>query len=182
MQTVDASLKVVLIKLTRSYPATAESSPEFAAELYEATRRWWKIAASRTTPGPGAPDSVFAVDRGVVKAAYAIESWTRSPDGSRFGFEGKIDTALHDQYCGADVSHYFPRGAANPIRFVNCSAVASVFATPDELEASVWPTEAARAASIADLASKLNEEPLAHIMLGGASSFIATFWDGSPNI
>ena len=171
MQTVDASLKVVLIKLTRSYPATAESSPEFAAELYDATRRWWKIAASRTTPGPGAPDSVFAVYRGVVKAAYTIESWTRSPDGSRFGFEGKIDTALHDQYCGADVSHYFPRGAANPIRFVNCSAVASVSATPDELEASVWPTEAARAASIAALASKLNEEPLARIMLGGRELF-----------
>ncbi|MFN3539255.1 MAG: PD-(D/E)XK nuclease family protein [Rhodococcus sp. (in: high G+C Gram-positive bacteria)] len=163
--------RVVLIRLTKSFPISDESSPEFRGQLYAATSKWWKIAASRTVQGPGAPEFAFAVHRGVVKAVYKIESWRRSPDSTRFGFSGISSSELDGIYGGLDVSQYFPNGATNPVRFVNCSSSAATAVTPDELVGAPQLSEVDRVELITELARKLDQEPLAHIMLGGRELF-----------
>jgi hypothetical protein len=43
------------------------------------------------------------------------------PIQARWEFVGKIaDEAIRNRYCGRSVADYFPKGAQNPILYVNC--------------------------------------------------------------
>jgi hypothetical protein len=170
MPTIDRALKVVLIRLTKSYPTSNPGSSSYQSELYDATRMWWKIAASRTQAGPSAPEYAFAVNKGVVHAVYSILSWHRHPQNSRFGFTGSIASDLETKYVNTDVSEYFPKGAVNPIKFVNCAPAAQTDATTVELDTQP-ASDDERRASIRSLAHELDSEPLANIMLGGRELF-----------
>jgi hypothetical protein len=108
--------QVILIRISRLYRSTMTD-----AELYEATRKWWVLNPNR------APDYAFSVFGGVVKAVYKIIDWEQPPREERVGrlehrwaFRGEADRAMEERYLRTDVSAYFPRGAANPIRYVNC--------------------------------------------------------------
>lgn len=106
----------VLIRIARLYRPTMSD-----AELYEATRKWWVRNPNRT------PNYAFSVFGGTVQAVYKIDDWERPPREERVGrlenrwaFRGERDPAMEARYVGADVSSYFPRGAAFPFRYVNC--------------------------------------------------------------
>lgn len=106
---IDPDHRAVLIRIPRAY------RPGMTAEaLYEATRKWW-----RTNPNRHAADYAFAFVQGRVLAVYEIGNWERE-GGGRWAFRGIQHAGMEERYRGADVSGYFPRGAANPIRYVNC--------------------------------------------------------------
>ncbi len=100
--------RVVLINIARTYRPTMS-----ADELYERTRKWWRMSAGRD------PDYAFAVYGGRVKAVYRIDGWERNPESGRRAFRGELDEAMTNRYIGGDVSEFFPPGAANPLRFLN---------------------------------------------------------------
>lgn len=160
----------MLIRLTNSFPVDPGSAT-FQTSLYDATRRWWKVSASRTEPGLGSPEYAVAVHGGIIRAVYKIDGWERAPDDSRFGFFGSKARDLAAQYNGADVSSYFPKGAVNPIRFVNYEFVPQTERTLAELHAAQHESFDDRRAEILAVAEELNDEPLAHIMYGGRELF-----------
>jgi len=98
-------------------------------ELYEATRGVWKLGKRREKA-----EYVFSVADGEIKEVYKINAWfpagtqtykTRPEkdvlvDG-RWEFSGTLaPEAIRKNYIGNSVRRYFPRGAANPIQYVNC--------------------------------------------------------------
>jgi hypothetical protein len=168
---IDPAHRVLLIRLTTSFPDRVDNSASFRMALYDATSKWWKISATRTLPGPGAPEYAFAVHQGTVHAVYAIGQWRRSPDGKRLGFSGAESEELGQQYLGQDVSNYFPKGAVNPLRFVNCSTVPATDRTPEELQLPPVQSEKQRVDEIENLARAIAAEPLAHIMYGHRELF-----------
>jgi len=91
------------------------------AELYRATRYWWKV-------GPRREDAkyAFSVNRGVVREVYSIESWrpwtdeeSDRPGTTRWGFSGTVAPEMR-RYVNTSVKHLYKRGEASPIKFVNC--------------------------------------------------------------
>lgn len=89
------------------------------AELYEATRRSWKVGPRRRQNAHYA----FAIYRGVVRQVYKIESWRPSTDPqyahqNRWEFIGAVASEMQ-HYVGGSVDHYFARGAQNPIKDLN---------------------------------------------------------------
>lgn len=106
---------VVLIKVTQD---VADSD---AGALYEAARRWWRVAEKRRELGNGAPRVALAVRAGRVAGAWLIEGWHQDPESQRWGFDGRSDLTLDGLYLGRDVSGYFPVGAQNPLRYVQAT-------------------------------------------------------------
>ena len=115
----------ILIRITHAY--------EFGmtdAELYDATRSGWRVGKQRE-----AAEYAFSVYEGVIKEVYKISRWV--PAGSTFNyrylgrakkrsgrweFVGVIaDELLRRRYVDRYVGHLFPKGAANPISYVNIS-------------------------------------------------------------
>ena len=109
--------QVILIRIPRLYRPTMTDE-----QLYEATRKWWVLNPDRD------PDFAFSVVAGEVKAVYSIDGWEQPPVEERVGrmerrwaFRGhRRMKTMEQRYSGSDVNTYFPRGAANPIRYINC--------------------------------------------------------------
>jgi len=108
--------RAVLIRISRLYRPTMTRD-----QLYEATRKWWVVNPDRD------PDYALSVFGGVVKAVYRIDDWEQPSLPERVGrlerrwaFRGVVDPEMEQRYVGSDVTDYFPRGAANPVRYVNC--------------------------------------------------------------
>jgi hypothetical protein len=70
--------------------------------------------------GELSPEHALAVVNGKVVAAYRIDGWETRRDLSKAAFIGTLDHQFERPYLGEDVSRYFPKGAQNPLRFVNC--------------------------------------------------------------
>jgi len=107
--------RVLLIRLNRAQWLAP-------GDLYEKTRASWKVAPERRKP-----EWAFAVYDGIVRAVFKIESWERPPkevlEGNgfqRWDFNGVPDVAMEELYIWKDVSGYLPRGAQNPVTYVNC--------------------------------------------------------------
>ena len=121
---MNISDSAVLIRISKLYD---ESMTE--EELYEATRGVWRIGARRN----GA-EYVFAIAGGMVLEVYKIKAWTTAGTlkyntrprrdievEGRWEFSGeKADEDIRARYVGKSVKEYFPRGASNPITYVNC--------------------------------------------------------------
>ena len=108
--------RVVLIRISQLYRPTMTRD-----QLYEATRKWWVLNPSRD------PSYAFSVFGGVVKGVFRIDDWEQPAPAERVGrlerrwaFRGVVDPGMEQKYLGRDVTEYFPRGAANPVRYVNC--------------------------------------------------------------
>jgi hypothetical protein len=96
--------------------------------LYEATRGVWRIGEKRSSVR-----FALAVADGVVREVFAVNQWhpagttpytTRPPKevrvAGRWEFTGGLaPESLRSKYIGRSVAHYFPRGATNPIMYVN---------------------------------------------------------------
>lgn len=95
-----------------------------ASALYEATRGWWAIGAERRT----AARYACAVNKGVIRSVYRIDSWRQRREGdrdwendagkpARWGFDG-VPAPEMDRYVDTSVAHLFRRGDANPVKLV----------------------------------------------------------------
>ena len=95
------------------------------AQVYDVTRGWWVMGRRRE----GA-EYALAVTGGVVRGAYRVHAWRERREGDRgweeddpanprWGFDGEPAPELQ-HLVGQDVSDRFPRGAANPVSYVNC--------------------------------------------------------------
>lgn len=99
-------------------------------ELYDATRSAWRVNPERHKAA-----YAFSVYRGIVREVFAISGWVQGGtsmrvidrDGrairrpGRWEFVGEVAEAdVRKRYLGRSVQDYFPAGAQNPLRYVNC--------------------------------------------------------------
>jgi hypothetical protein len=85
-----------------------------AEEIYEATRKEWII-------GPRREKAKYAVATypGLTRSVFAIKCW--EPIGARWSFVGTPATAdVLSELGFKSIRHLSKRGAANPIRYINC--------------------------------------------------------------
>lgn len=96
--------------------------------LYEAVRGVWKVGVARSNV-----ELVFAVANGIVREVFVVNQW--HPAGTthyvtrnmkdiqvrgRWEFTGiPASDKIRNKYIGKSVAHYFQRGNANPIFYVN---------------------------------------------------------------
>jgi len=122
----DPAHKVILVRIARQFYPTID--PE---GLYKATREWWKIGRHRRDGGPRSPQWAMAVYRGVIRAVYRIKRWVEPTEEEvrtsptikgRWAFDGLLDSEMTERYGFADVTHWLPQSAQNPIRYVNCDS------------------------------------------------------------
>jgi hypothetical protein len=129
MNEVEVTEPAVLIRISQLYN---ERMSDLA--LYEATRGVWKLGANLdAVQKRDAVQYALAVAGGIVREMFAVGQWhpagtttytTRKPSDvqieGRWEFTGSIAPAsLRAKYVGRSVAHYFARGAANPIKYVN---------------------------------------------------------------
>jgi hypothetical protein len=105
--------RVILIKINRLYRPTMSS-----AELYEATRKWWRCSPNRR------PELALAVYRGIVRAVYHIDRWDQAPEDDvehhgRWAFSGHPAVDREADYIWRRVPDRFIQ-AQNPIQYWNC--------------------------------------------------------------
>jgi hypothetical protein len=123
-----------------------------AKELYEITRGVWKIGSDREKA-----EYAFCVADGIVRKIYKIQKWqpagtahyeTRAQQDAntknkwldRWEFIGEVaPDKIRNNYIGKSVAHYFKRGNANPINYVNIKTgiIDLPTADSDELEKRV---------------------------------------------
>ena len=112
---------VILIRINRLY------QPGMTAdELYDVTRGSWKVGTRRD----GA-EYALAIYKGEVLEVYSIEAWhpggttpyktrVQTNPAGRWEFTGSIaPKPIRSKYVGCSVAHYFLRGSANPVMYVN---------------------------------------------------------------
>lgn len=120
---VTVSEPALLIRINKMYKDGMSTQ-----SLYEATRGVWVIGERRN-----AVLYAFAVAKGIVREVYEVNSW--HPAGStpyktrplqdvsykgRWEFVGEVaPVAIREKYLDCSVADYFPKGAANPIMYVN---------------------------------------------------------------
>jgi hypothetical protein len=97
-------------------------------ELYDFTRGQWKISTERANKAKYA----FAIYEGIIQEVYTVLFWleagktlnTRNDTDAakdRFEFIGNIaEPEIRNKYKYKSVEHYFRRGNANPIMYINC--------------------------------------------------------------
>lgn len=88
-------------------------------EQYKITRGEWVIGERRNQA-----KYAFAVYKGIVLEVYKIKRWLpftgRTPSNrQRWCFDGAVAENLQ-HYKGGSVKHYFIRGEANPVKYINC--------------------------------------------------------------
>lgn len=108
--TIAPEHRVVLIRINREFRLTRT-----AEDLYEATRKWWKVAPERRSP-----EFAFSIYDGIVRGVYRLHNWELRQEDGRRAFHGEIDASMEALYAWKDVSSYLRAGAQNPIKYVNC--------------------------------------------------------------
>ena len=118
---VDVKEKVLLIKLSKSFRYNMSE-----VELYDYTRGIWIISEKKRKE----IEYVFCVYDGIVQETYNVIDWF--PGGStysvrydkeewkiheRWEFVGNISHEMRKKYRHKSVSHYFPSGSRNPVRY-----------------------------------------------------------------
>ena len=120
---IEISESAIFIRINQYYREGMSSDT-----LYEATRGVWVIGKNRNKA-----DYALSIANGIVREVYRINSWhpagttsyhTRSREDvnypNRWEFLGEVaPSAIREKYLHKSVAHYFKRGAANPIMYVN---------------------------------------------------------------
>jgi hypothetical protein len=112
-QELDTDLPVLLININRLYHRDMTDN-----ELYDATRKAWVIGSRRN----GARYTI-ATYRCLTREIYEIDSWypIEVNGKQRWGFVGKLASdGIRSDLRYKCISSYFLKGAANPIKYVNC--------------------------------------------------------------
>lgn len=101
---------VILININRLYhPDMSET------ELYEATRKHWKVSAQHAS----SIETACSVYRGIIQEVFAIHQWLPSPEGGRSYFEGEIASPeIREKYLYRSVKEYWKKGSQNPIKYM----------------------------------------------------------------
>jgi len=103
-------LPVLLININRLYDR--EMTDE---QLYDATRKEWVLGERRENA-----KYAIATYRGLTREVYEITSWYHIRD-NRWGFEGRrANEAIRSALRYKSIVSYFTKGAANPIKYLNC--------------------------------------------------------------
>jgi len=85
-----------------------------ASEIYEATRKSWVLGPRRNKA-----KYVVATYRGLTREVYKINRWFQVD--KRWGFDGELaDETVRKKLCYKSIAALAKRGAANPIRYINC--------------------------------------------------------------
>lgn len=85
-----------------------------AAEIYDATRKSWVVGHRKNKA-----KYAVATYRGLTREIYLINDWFQV--GDRWGFNGQIaDEATRNSLRYKSIAQLAKRGAANPIRYINC--------------------------------------------------------------
>lgn len=113
-QPIEITEPAVLFRINQRYQDHLSED-----DLYRITRGEWVIGKRREHAR-----YAFAVYKGVVLQVYKIERWSpfsgKTPSTrQRWCFDGVVVENLQ-HYVGGSVKHYFVRGAANPVTYVNC--------------------------------------------------------------
>ena len=83
-------------------------------EIYEATRKEWVIGHRRMKAR-----YAVATYRGLTRNVFSIDDW--QPIGKRWSFIGELaESKIQNELSYKSIRHLAKRGAANPIRYVNC--------------------------------------------------------------
>ncbi len=87
-----------------------------AEEMYEATRKSWRISMTRVKNISYA----CAVYKGIIREVFKIDKWLPSSNSKgRFMFVGKVATAhIRNKYINKSVAKYWIQGSQNPIKYV----------------------------------------------------------------
>jgi hypothetical protein len=101
-------------------------------ELRQATLGWW--SARNVRKPMKVAQYAFAVSRGVIRGVYSINEkmWRERQPGDRdyehdrgqtprWGFPDCTPATEMSHYLNTSVKHFFKKGDANPVRFLNCS-------------------------------------------------------------
>ena len=116
------TMPAVLIKIPFYWTPQISS-----AELYEATRGWWKLSSSRCQ----AATVAFSVSKGVIRGVYRVGKWRARRRGDRdwkydarssyprWGFDGKEAPNLA-HFLNTSVAHHYRRGDRAPVKYLNC--------------------------------------------------------------
>lgn len=104
----------ILININQLY---SENMSE--EEIYEATRKHWKVDQDRVSKIKIA----CAVYKGIIREVFIVDSWHSSKHHNYRGrsyFNGQMapDT-IRDKYIHKSVSRYWPQGNQNPIKYIN---------------------------------------------------------------
>ena len=84
-------------------------------ELYGATRSAWVVGTKRSKA-----KYAVATCRGITREVFEIREWVREPDG-RWSFNGvRAADPARSELKGKSIAHLARRGAANPVRYLNC--------------------------------------------------------------
>lgn len=85
-----------------------------ATEIYNATRKSWVVGHRKNKA-----KYAVATYRGLTREIYQINDWFQV--GDRWGFNGQIaDEATRNSLRYKSIAQLAKRGAANPIRYINC--------------------------------------------------------------
>jgi hypothetical protein len=102
----------VLIRINRLYRYDMS-----AIELYEATRKHWKVGSRAKTVKIAC--TVYA---GIIREVFYINKWVPSPIKTHPGrnmFIGEIaPSSIRDKYLNKSVAHLWKHGSQNPIKYV----------------------------------------------------------------
>lgn len=109
-------LPILLINLNKLYHRNMTDE-----ELYEATRKEWVLGVRRNNVR-----FAVATYRGLTREVFAVDSWhsfiPNEPNKkTRWGFEGCVaPQEVRQALRYKDMTQYYPKGAANPIQYLNC--------------------------------------------------------------
>lgn len=85
-----------------------------ATEIYDATRKSWVVGDRKSKA-----KYAVATYRGLTREVYQINNWFKI--GDRWGFDGQLaDEATRANLRYKSITELSKRGAANPIRYINC--------------------------------------------------------------
>ena len=110
---LNTQLPVLLININKRYARDMTVD-----DIYQATRMSWVIGKRKI-------NAKYAVStyRGLTREVFEINDWfINEVNGkARWGFNGQIaEEAIRHELRYRDITALFPRGAANPIKYVNC--------------------------------------------------------------
>ncbi len=113
----------LLIRIARLYKPGMS-----AQQIYEATRGVWKLG-----PNKHAAEYALSVANGVVQEVYSVGGWFQAGTtvystrplsevavSGRWEFSGTVaPQVVRQKYLGKSVAHYFQKGNASPVNYVN---------------------------------------------------------------
>lgn len=101
---------VILININKLYQRDMTGK-----EIYEATRKSWRINIDRVKNIKIA----FSIYRGIIREVFLIDKWLSSPEvQGRYMFQGKVAPKdIREKYLNKSVSKYWKKGSQNPIKY-----------------------------------------------------------------